>query len=527
MIGAAPSERGVVESMPGAADAPKRSRPWILAATILGSSMVFIDGTVVNVAVPAIQLQFNASAASVQWVVEAYALFLSALLLVGGALGDRFGRRRMFAIGICVFALASLWCGVVSSLLELIIARGLQGVGAALLVPGSLAILSASFPESERGRAIGTWSGFTGITMAMGPVLGGWLIDNASWRWAFLINLPLAAVVVWLALTHVPESRNREQHGGLDWMGAALATLGLGAIVYGLLSASTLGLSNPVVLASIVLGIALSAAFWFVERHASAPMLSLSLFRSRDFTGANLLTLLLYAALGGGLYFLPLNLIQVQGYSSTAAGAALLPFIAIMFGLSRWSGGLIQRTGAKLPLTVGPIIAAGGFALLAWPGIGGAYWRTFLPGILVLGLGMAISVAPLTTTVMNSVPRAAAGSASGINNAVSRTAGLLAIAVLGVVMLHVFDRDFEPRLRAMDLPQQVRDAIDRERHKLTAAALPPALSPEQRAAVKDHIVSSYVAGFRAVMLTSAGLAFAAAIAGWSMIGARTPPSADQ
>jgi hypothetical protein len=265
-------------------------------------------------------------------------------------------------------------------------------------------------------------------------------------------------------------------------------------------------------------------AFWFVEKHARAPMLPLSLFRSRDFTGANLLTLLLYAALGGGLYFLPLNLIQLQHYSTTAAGAALLPFIVIMFALSRWSGGLIQRTGAKLPLTVGPIVAAGGFALLALPSIGGDYWRTFFPGIAVLGLGMAISVAPLTTTVMNSVPRELAGVASGVNNAVSRTAGLLAIAVLGVVMLQVFDRNFEPRLAASDLPQEARHAIDQERHKLTAAALPPSLAPAQRAAIERALAESYVAGFRAVMLVAAGLALSGAVAAWLLIGGRPRPA---
>jgi len=251
-------------------------------------------------------------------------------------------------------------------------------------------------------------------------------------------------------------------------------------------------------------------------------MLPLSLFRSRDFTGANGLTLLLYAALGGGLYFLPLNLIQVQGYSTTAAGAALLPFIGIMFALSRWAGGLIQRSGAKLPLTVGPIIAACGFALLAWPSIGGAYWCTFLPGIAVLGLGMAISVAPLTTIVMSSVPRSQAGVASGINNAVSRTAGLLAIALLGVVMLQVFDRNFEPRLAASGLPSEARGAIEGQRHKLTAAALPPSLTPPQREAAERDIALSYVAGFRAVMLASAGLAFGGALVAWLMIGGRTP-----
>ncbi len=479
--------------------------------------MVFVDGTVVNVAVPTIQTQFNTSASDVQWVVESYALFLSALLLVGGSLGDRYGRRRVFVIGVVLFAVASLWCALSSAFLELVIARGVQGIGAALLVPGSLAILNASFPQAERGRAIGTWSGFTGITAAVGPVLGGFLIDHASWRWAFLINLPLAAVVFWLTRSHVPETRNTEQHGRLDFIGAALVTLALGAIVYALLSSSGRGF-DAVVLGALALGFACAVGFWFAEKQLKDPMVPLSLFESRDFTGANLLTLLLYAALGGGMFFLPINLIQVQGYSTTAAGASLLPFIAIMFALSRWAGGLIQRSGAKLPLTIGPTIAACGFALLAWPGIGGSYWATFFPAVCVLGLGMAISVAPLTTVVMGSVPRDVSGTASGINNAVSRTAGLLAIALLGVIMVQVFDRSLEPRLAAIRVSDEARRAIHEQQHKLTATALPPSLSARERGAVEQAIASSYVSGFRVVMLTSAALSLGSALTAWLMIG---------
>jgi EmrB/QacA subfamily drug resistance transporter len=522
MIGAtpAPCDRGVAQAPCASADAPPASRPWILAATIVGSSMVFIDGTVVNVAVPTIQSRFNVSASDVQWVVEAYALFLSALLLVGGSLGDRYGRRRLFAIGVWSFAAASLWCGLASTFTELVIARALQGVGAALLVPGSLAILAASFPEAERGRAIGTWSGFTGVTTAFGPVLGGWLVDHASWRWAFFLNLPLAVLVIWLTQSHVPESRNPVQQGRLDALGATLATAALGAIVYALLESSSRGFSDLLVLGPLGAGLACVWAFWITEKRTSAPMLPLSLFASRDFTGANLLTLLLYAALGGGMFFLPLNMIQVQHYSTTAAGAALLPFIAIMFALSRWAGSLVQRSGARLPLTAGPIVAACGFVLLALTGIGGSYWRTFLPGIAVLGLGMAISVAPLTTTVMNAVPRETSGIASGINNAVSRTAGLLAVALLGVIMMQVFDRNFEPRLAARALPPEVRRAIMQEQHKLTAAALPPALTPQQKEAIEHDIALAYVAGFRAVMFTAAGLALSGALVSWLTISGR-------
>ena len=404
----------------------------ILAATVLGSSLAFIDGSVVNVALPAIRAALKADPQDIQWIVNAYLLLLGALVLIGGSAGDRFGRRRVFVAGVGLFALASLGCALAPTVQLLITARAVQGVAAALVVPASLAILSAVFDEKARRPMIGAWAGFGAVTAAIGPVLGGWLVDAVSWRAIFLINLPIAAATVWLTLKAVPESRDPDvQH--LDWRGAVLAAAGLGALTWGLTAAGARGWTSPAVWSALAAGVAILVGFIVAQGREAHPMMPLSLYRSTTFSGANLLTLALYFGLNGALFFLPYELIARHGYKAAEAGATLLPMSLIMGTLSGLAGKVANRLGARPMLTAGPILAGVGFGLLAGPWIGSGFWTGVLPALLVLALGMTISVAPLTSTVMAAVPSSHAGVASGINNAVARIAGLLAVAVLGLV----------------------------------------------------------------------------------------------
>jgi len=477
--------------------------------------MAFIDSTVVNVALPTLQTTFHASVVDVQWVVESYGIFLSALILAGGALGDLFGRRRLFLIGVGVFAAASIACGLSSNIPQLITARSAQGVGAALLVPGSLAIISAGFDEKSRGKAIGTWSGFSAITSAFGPVLGGSLIQYVSWRWAFLMNVPLAVAVIVISLRHVPESRGSEVKR-VDWLGALLATLGLAGVVTGFLESGRLNWSS-LTLGSLLGGFVLLSAFVALELRASSPMVPLKLFKSRSFLGANLFTLLLYATLGIFLFLFPMTLIQVQKYSATAAGAALLPMILLMFLLSRWSGGLVKHYSGGIPLVGGPLVVAAGFVLFALLLDRGSYWNTYFPAALVLGLGMAITVAPLTTVVMNSVAQEHAGTASGINNAVARLAGVLAIAVFGIVMVKVFDTGLDHRLTSWNLPMNIVQDLRSRDIELAGLEPPQGLEENTVAGVRHAISESFVSGFRVVLLCCAGLSVGSALIAWKLL----------
>jgi EmrB/QacA subfamily drug resistance transporter len=520
-IGRAPCDENLIRIGPGSARCQKARGRWVLIATILATSMAFIDSTVVNVALPALQTHLGASALDVQWVVEAYSLLLSALLLIGGSLGDHYGRRKIFLIGVTIFAVASAACGLAADVRQLIAARAIQGLGAALLVPGSLAIISNTFSEEERGRAIGTWSGVSAVMTGIGPVLGGWAIEHLSWRAAFFINVPIALVIIPIALRQIPENP-AEEEGPIDWLGAFLAALSLGLLVYGLIEASRVGFTKPTVPAVLAVASVLLAAFLFREARAANPMLPLALFRERTFAGANLLTFLLYAALGGTLFFFPLNLIQVQGYSPTAAGAALLPFIVIISLLSRWSGGFVTKYGARLPLILGPLIAACGFALFIPVGIGQSYWTGFFPAIALLGIGMGISVAPLTTVVMSSLGQDRAGIASGVNNAIARSAGLIAIAVLGIVMLQVFTAQFSRRMSAWDLPPAVSQALLHQRTRLAAITIPTDDAPGMAATIRRGIDESFVAGFRAVMALGSIFALASSASAVLFIRSSVP-----
>ena len=476
----------------------------------------------VNVVLPVLQTELHATLTEVQWVIEAYALFLGALILVGGSLGDQLGRRRVFLRGVVLFTIASAFCGAAGSPMQLIAGRALQGLGAALLVPGSLAIINATFPEGERGRAIGTWSAFTAITTAIGPVTGGWLIEHVSWRAVFFLNLPLAVIVVILSLRYMDESRDDARAGGVDWLGGTLAVLGLGGVVFGLLEWTPLGVSHPLVWASLIGGVVSLVLFAMAERRVVNPMMPPDLFGSRTFTLANSLTFLLYASIGIVFFLVPMNLIQVQHYRPTAAGAALLPFPLIVFALSRWSGGLVTRIGSRIPLTLGPAIAAVGIALYARTEVGGSYWTTFFPAVVVQGIGMAVTIAPLTATVMGAIDAHRSGVASGVNNAVARVAGLLAIAVFGAVLAREFNAHVRPRIDRLALANVARAHVDRELPMLAAAESPAAIGGEKSQALREILDEGFLVGFRVVIVGAAALALAAAGCGAAVPSSRRP-----
>ena len=494
-----PCDAGVIKATPAFDAALSQRRKWLtLVATIVGSSMAFLDASVVNVALPAIQQALRADAAATQWIVNAYLLLLGAFVLIGGSAADLYGRRRVFVLGVAVFIVASIACGLAPNVVVLVVSRAVQGLGAALLTPASLAMLGATFDEHERGQAIGIWAGAGALTLAAGPLLGGWLVDQVSWRAIFLLNVPLAIAAAVLALAFGCESKD-PQARQLDWRGAGSVAVGLAAMTWGLNAIPAAGFRDKTVLAAIWAGSAFLILFVTIEAHLhERAMMPLSLFRSRNFSATNVLTLLLYFALGGALYFLPFGLIRLGGYSATQSGAALLPSALIMGFGSLFAGTIADRLGARLVLTVGPFVAACGLAMLAFVDLRQPYWVGVFPSLVLLGAGMAMTVPPLTSTVMGAVGKAHAGIASGVNNAVARVAGLLAVAALGAVFFAAFLHQLTGTT-----PAQANDALN--------AVM------SGRSGASAAAIAAFERALHATMLVPATCAALAGFAGWVWI----------
>jgi EmrB/QacA subfamily drug resistance transporter len=507
-----PCAEGVIRSTSLAVNRSTDAKRWVLVASILASSVANIDESIVNIALPAIETDLRTSAIVIQWIVNAYMLSLSALLLVGGATGDQFGRRRFFIVGISIFAAASLWCGLAPNLTQLILARAVQGVGAAVLLPCSLALIGATFDETERGRAIGTWAAFSAVATAIAPLLGGWVVDHFSWRWIFLLNPLIALPTIWIAYYHVPESRDPDAKPGIDWRGAILLLLGLGGLAYGFIASPISGWRDPVVLVSITGGLALLVGFVYAEHRSRTPILPLSLFQSRTFSAVNLLTLLLYGALNGVFFFLPFALIQVHGYPATLAGAAFLPFTIIMAALSRWAGGLLDRFGARLPLMIGPAIAALGMGVIGLTVANGSY-SEFLVSIAILGFGMVVTAAPLTAAVIDAAPAHETGVASGVSDTVASVAGLLTIAILSAVALSILDHELSRNLQNSALSEGVKHAIQAARGQLVIEPALTNIHGADRANAESILKGSLAESIRWAMLIAAAMALGGAAAG--------------
>lgn len=485
---------------------------WILAATVLGSSLVFIDGTVVSIALPVIQTELRASASDAQWVVEAYTLVLGALMLLCGALGDRYGRKRIFLAGVVIFAAGSILCGIAPSMPALIGARVLQGVGGTMLAPASLAILGASFEGQQRGRAVGTWSGLTAVAGAIGPVAGGTIVDHFGWRWVFFINVPIAIAVIAIAMRHVGESRDENARGPLDLVGSFAITAGLAGIVYAFVVSGLEGWSARAV-GALAGGTLALIVFLAYERRVANPILPLELFAGRAFAGINVMTFLLYGALSGAFYFLPFVMILVDGYSATVTGLAMLPFLALLVVLSRYAGPATYSLGRRTVLVAGPGVAALGFLAFALlPDL--RYWPGIFPSVVLIGIGLGFTVAPLTTTMIDSVPEHNVGVASGINNAVSRVAGLLAIAVLGAILAAAFNARLDARMNAAGFSAAQRAEVDAQRDAMAAARH---ADPRERSVVG----AAYVDGFRTIAAICALLAAASALTAGATLAQRS------
>ena len=496
-----PCDVAIVRTAPETPGCASHARKWVLVITVLGSSVAFMMASIINVSLPAIQETFGATGAEMQWVASTYTILLASLTLAGGAAGDRFGRRRTFLVGTAGLAVGSIAGSLAPNAAGLIAARAAQGVAGALLVPNSLALLSAAFPRSERGRAIGTWSASTALIGAASPVIGGWFVDVGSWRMAFAAVVPLALLTLFIGLRRVPDPPVMRRAPAVDWVGAALATLGFFAIVSGIITIGS-GLAPWVALA---VGAALLCAFIYHERRTTSPMIPPALFSSHSFRGINIFTLLVYAGVSGALFVLPFNLVQVQGYSSTATGGTMLPFAFLVGVLSPWVGRFSDGVGSKPLLVGGAVLTAIGLASFALPGIGGSYWTTFLPPMTLTGLGMALTVAPLTTTALSSVSSADAGVASGVNNTAARVGTLLAIAVIGVVAFALYASALERRLSATTVPATVARALVAERRGFADTTIPGWVDATQRPTVSHILDDAFLYGFRGSVLLCAAL----------------------
>lgn len=488
---------------------PRFREKWILAATVIASTMAFSDMTIVNVALPVLQRDLGATFSGLQWVVESYTLMLSTLILVGGAIGDIYGRRRVFTIGIVIFAVASAACGVSQNAGFLIAARAVQGLGAALMMPGSLAIVSASFPRERQGHGIGIWSSCTGISTALAPALGGWLIDTLSWHAAFLINLPLAVIALAITLKHVPESRQERQRR-LDLTGMLLVIIGLGALTYGLISTGEKGFGDPRSFGPILVGVMALILLVIVESRAADPMIPLPLFRVPGFSAIQIFTFLLWAALQGTTFFVPLRLMQVHGFAPTESGAALLPLVVTSSILSRYFGRLADRIAPRMLLIIGACLTGSGFLYLALPDSNSSYVVGFFPALLLMGLGMGVCQVSVTVVAMSAAGRANVGASSAINNAAARTGGLVAIAVFGLILVNGYDAALAEGLHDAGLPAAVQLALEEQHGKLAASVVPAGLAPDQHRLTAMIILDAFVAGYRRAMLVAAAIAFASA-----------------
>jgi EmrB/QacA subfamily drug resistance transporter len=497
-----------------------RRKTLTLVATILGSQVVFLDATVVQVALPAIETDLDTGLAGQQWVVEAYLLALVALLLVGGSLGDLYGRRLLFMIGLAGFGVTSILCAAAPNSEFLIASRGLQGFAGALLVPGSLAILTATFEGPARGKAIGTWTAWSGIVTVIGPAAGGFLTESLSWRWIFWVNLPLILATLYLANRYVSESADPEACPGIDFGGISLSALGLGGPVFALIQQPTHGWTDPMVLIPLVGGVVCLGLFVLWEARTRAPMMPLALFRVRNFAAANLATLAAYAGLIGGFFFITLYLQQVAGYSPLEAGLATTPLAVLLFVLSPRFGAISASSGPRLPMTFGPIVAGVGMLLLLRVGVDADYVSEVLPGVAIFGLGLAATVAPLTTTVLNSVEERHAGVASGINNAVSRVAGLLAIAILGAAISGGFASTLDDRLAAETLSSSERNAVADAKSRPLAGGAEGELTAGEREALDPVIRDASHSAFQLGIGIAGGLMIAGGLI--SLVGVRNP-----